>query len=96
MKLFSFLFFRRPQSLAEEHSTSVSMTWKSQTSFELTDHIFKPTTGWILRCKIIGPRWYNSERPLKKKELDRPGSIESNYYADRSLKAILSYVKELR
>ena len=78
MKLFSFLFFRRPQSLAEEHSTSVSMTWKSQTSFELTDHIFKPTTGWILRCKIIGPRWYNSERPLKKKELNRPGSIESS------------------
>ena len=55
MKILNFLFFQRPQSWAgevpdppEEHSTSVDETWKSQTSFELTDEIFTPTTGWIL------------------------------------------------
>ena len=48
MKILNFLFFRQPQSWAGEHSTSVDETWKSQTSFELTDEIFTPTTEWIL------------------------------------------------
>ena len=50
MKLLNFLFF---QSWAEEDSTPIDETWKSQKSFELTDQIFQPKTGQILQGELF-------------------------------------------
>ena len=81
MKILIFLFFRRPQSWAGEYSTSVDETWKSQTSFELTDEIFTPTTGWILHSMLYSsnndPPWqddYPSDYAVQFNRLIEQGS----------------------